>query len=602
MTGSSAPRAARVRHGAGLALGPAPFRRHQPTRGECALEQSGCRARRHRVACNGRSRRSALAAGARQRRRRQRPTPARPARAQRCWARRSPCLGRREDAPHPERGDRLEQQTGHETPRPVPVPTSRPTEPGSTSAENTRYASGDAPTTTAERRACADSDRASAAAPIRSRSDAARPSSARARCGPPSVRPRRALPRRRTSPTPRSTGQPPARPTSRRRVGVPETRRRSPASEPSPPAIAATPCPTVPPPRRWAAICSARAEARRVAARCARVRSTTGTPHAGDRQHHDGHDRPGNIAAATSPAAAVAPRQCRPPTRVRARGRHRRGRARDDRSHPRRKPPPPPLPERARARSVAAARRAKPQRRSGHSGPATASATLSMRTTARPGRAFRAGVAPGHGAPPARSTPRRSNSGRTSSTSPRPRGSPIASAPPRPPSGYRRRRWPHRSARPREQEDPRRPSARASRSQRRQARWRGRSRRAVAPVFNAWACRGLRRRALADDDAVGPPSAASARLPFARARALAFGGRGFEAQTCGWASRSSAVSSMVTTRSPAGIAAESELSRGRLARAGASGDQEIPSGDRPRGNAGRWHRARRDRSRARAGG
>ena len=40
----------------------------------------------------------------------------------------------------------------------------------------------------------------------------------------------------------------------------------------------------------------------------------------------------------------------------------------------------------------------------------------------------------------------------------------------------------------------------------------------------------------------------------------AFGGRASRRTTCGWTSRSSAVSSMVTTRSPAGIAADSELS------------------------------------------
>ena len=62
----------------------------------------------------------------------------------------------------------------------------------------------------------------------------------------------------------------------------------------------------------------------------------------------------------------------------------------------------------------------------------------------------------------------------------------------------------------------------------------------------------------------------------------AFGGRASSRTTCGCASRSSAVSSMVTTRSACGIDCDSALSSVVLPALVAPGDEEVPSRrDRP---------------------
>ena len=52
-------------------------------------------------------------------------------------------------------------------------------------------------------------------------------------------------------------------------------------------------------------------------------------------------------------------------------------------------------------------------------------------------------------------------------------------------------------------------------------------------------------------------------------------GRVSSVTTWSWRSWSSAASSMVTMRSPSGIAPESTLSSGRLAGAGAAGDEDV---------------------------
>ena len=88
-------------------------------------------------------------------------------------ASRSP--GRPEDAPDPEPGERFEAEPHHQADTPDPGGDQRGDRAGSTMAENARYPSGAAPTTTADRRAWADSERASATASSRWRNDDAKP-------------------------------------------------------------------------------------------------------------------------------------------------------------------------------------------------------------------------------------------------------------------------------------------------------------------------------------------------------------------------------------------------------------------------------------------
>ncbi len=57
-----------------------------------------------------------------------------------------------------------------------------------------------------------------------------------------------------------------------------------------------------------------------------------------------------------------------------------------------------------------------------------------------------------------------------------------------------------------------------------------------------------------------------------------FGGRASSVTTCAWLSCSSAASSMVTIRSSSGMNDERTLRRGRLARAGAAGDEDVELG------------------------
>ena len=143
------------------------------------------------------------------------------------------------------------------TPGRHPSPRGAPPRSGSTIAVNTTNAIGAPPTTIADSRAWADCDRASAAMPRRSRNDAASPSSAAA-LRPPMLDATTSAPAvARTSGRSRSMGQTAsasgsARPSSVRAV----TRRRSAARGPPPSARAASPCATVPPPRRCAATCS----------------------------------------------------------------------------------------------------------------------------------------------------------------------------------------------------------------------------------------------------------------------------------------------------------------------------------------------------------
>ena len=86
----------------------------------------------------------------------------------------------------------------------------------------------------------------------------------------------------------------------------------------------------------------------------------------------------------------------------------------------------------------------------------------------------------------------------------------------------------------------------------------------------------------------------------------AFGGRASSRTTCGWPSRSSAVSSMVTIRSVCGTACDKVFSSVVFPALGAPGDEEVPPGvDRPaqeRRPRRRRHRSRRARRRGRRSG
>ena len=91
---------------------------------------------------------------------------------------------------------------------------------------------------------------------------------------------------------------------------------------------------------------------------------------------------------------------------------------------------------------------------------------------------------------------------------------------------------------------------------------------------------------LADDETVGPHAQRGADELAHRHRARrpsALGGRASSRTTCGCASRSSAVSSMVTTRSACGIDARQRVQQRGLPRARRPRHEDVPSrADRPR--------------------
>ena len=85
---------------------------------------------------------------------------------------------------------------------------------------------------------------------------------------------------------------------------------------------------------------------------------------------------------------------------------------------------------------------------------------------------------------------------------------------------------------------------------------------------------------LADDEPVGPHAQARrARAPrtLTPPAPSALAGRASSRTTCGCARRSSAVSSMVTMRSPGGIACGQRVEQRGLARARAAGDEHVPA-------------------------